>query len=99
VIFSNGLCKVFVPSAFTPNGDGTNDVFKVLGTGLITSLQLKIFNRYGQVVFETTEKNRGWDGKLKGTPSPGGGFVYLLTYKDINSTDVKVMRGSFILIR
>ncbi len=99
VVFSNGVCSVFIPSAFTPNGDGTNDVFKVLGTELITSLQLKIFNRYGQVVFETTDKNRGWDGKLRGTPAPGGGFVYLLTYKEINATEPKMMKGSFILIR
>jgi gliding motility-associated-like protein len=99
VLFSNGLCKVFIPSAFTPNGDGDNDLFKALGTELITEFHLKVFNRYGQIVFETNDKNKGWDGKLSGQPSPAGGFVYILSYKDINSTELKMLKGSFILIR
>jgi gliding motility-associated-like protein len=99
VLFSTGLCKIFVPGAFTPNGDGLNDEFRIFGTGLVTQFNLKIFNRYGQVVFETSDKTKGWDGKFKGQASPKSGFVYLLSYADINATDVKTMKGTFMLIR
>ena len=90
---------VQIPNAFTPNNDGKNDLFKVLGTELVTQFNLKIFNRYGQVVFETSDKNTGWDGKVKGNEMPGGGFVYILTYSAPNYPVVQVEKGSFVLIR
>jgi gliding motility-associated-like protein len=65
VLFSNGVCTIFVPKAFTPNDDGLNDLFKILGTDLLTQFNLKIFNRYGQIVFETNDKSKGWDGRVK----------------------------------
>jgi len=96
---SKGLCNVYIPNAFTPNGDSKNDLFKIFGTELITEFNLKIFNRYGQVVFETVDKNKGWDGKLNGKASPGGGFIYLLAYKELSSPELRQVKGSFILIR
>jgi gliding motility-associated-like protein len=99
IIVSKGLCTIFIPNAFTPNGDSKNDLFKVFGTELVTEFNLKIFNRYGQIVFETSDKNKGWDGKLNGTNSPGGGFIYLLSFKESSSPEVKVVKGTFILIR
>jgi gliding motility-associated-like protein len=99
ILVEKGLCKVFVPNAFTPNGDGKNDFFKALGTEAVTTFNLKIFNRYGQIVFETNDKLKGWDGKLFGQASPAGGYVYFLTYKDNNAEEFKMMKGSFILIR
>jgi len=98
VIINRGLCKVFVPTAFTPNGDGKNDLFKILGTENISSLHLKIFNRWGEIVFETRDKAKGWDGRHKGVPAPLGNYVYLLEYKDAVSGALQSMRGSFILI-
>ncbi len=94
-----GLCSVYIPNAFTPNGDGKNDLFKAFGTELVTDFDLKIFNRYGQIVFTTTDKYKGWDGKLNGQDSPGGGFIYLLAYKESSSAELKVTKGTFILIR
>ncbi|GAB2819940.1 PKD domain-containing protein [Ferruginibacter profundus] len=99
IIVSKGLCTIFIPNAFTPNGDSKNDLFKVFGTELVTEFNLKVFNRYGQIVFETSDKNKGWDGKLNGTNAPGGGFIYLLSFKESSSTELKVVKGSFILIR
>ncbi|HEX2684178.1 MAG TPA: T9SS type B sorting domain-containing protein [Ferruginibacter sp.] len=99
VKFTPGTCTIYIPSAFTPNNDGNNDVFKVLGTDLVSQFTLRIFNRYGQVIFETSDKNRGWDGKVKGSPSSPGGYVYVVKYKDNVWPDPQVIQGSFILLR
>jgi gliding motility-associated-like protein len=96
---SKGLCSVYIPNAFTPNGDSKNDLFKIFGTELIIAFNLKVFNRYGQIVFETADKNKGWDGKLNGQASPAGGFIYLLSYKENSSPELRQVKGSFILIR
>jgi gliding motility-associated-like protein len=99
VKFTPGTCNIYIPSAFTPDNNGRNDVFKVLGTDLVSQFNFKIFNRYGQVIFETSDKNQGWDGKVKGSPSSPGGYVYVLKYKDSVWPDPQVIKGSFILLR
>lgn len=99
VLVSSGICKVFVPNAFTPNNDGKNDQFKVLGTEDVAQFNLKIFNRWGETVFETSDKSKGWDGNLNGRASPIGVFIYILSYKDNNSTESKIIKGTMTLIR
>jgi gliding motility-associated-like protein len=99
MIVAKGLCTVFVPTGFTPNNDGKNDLFKALGTEAVTEFNLKIFNRGGQVVFESTDKNKGWDGKLGDQPQPTGVFIYLVRYKDIYSTNPALIKGTLTLIR
>jgi gliding motility-associated-like protein len=99
ILFSKGQCRVYVPNAFTPNADGRNDLFKALGTELVTQFNLRIFNRYGQVVFETSDKSKGWDGKFNSKPSPGGAFVYVLSYKEMNDPQPVVQKATFLLIR
>lgn len=76
-ILADPLSGIFLPTAFTPNGDGKNDVFKILG-GKIQKIDLKIFNRWGQVVFSTTDRTKGWDGSFAGKPQPPGNYVYVL---------------------
>ena len=68
---------IFVPNAFTPNGDGNNDVLYVRGR-YITSLEFKIFDRWGEKVFETTDQALGWDATFKGKPADPAVFVYWL---------------------
>ena len=99
ITVSKGICKVYVPSAFTPNNDGLNDLFRVTGTEVISEFQLIIFNRWGEKIFETTDKTKGWDGKLKGTVLSTGTFVYLLKYKDNTSGRSETLKGTVILIR
>lgn len=96
---AKGLCKVYVPTGFTPNNDGKNDLFKALGTEAVTSFNMKIFERGGQLVFETNDKNKGWDGTLKGTGFSSSVFIYLITYKDINSPTTELLKGTLVLIR
>ena len=60
-----------VPNAFTPNGDGANDRAVVIGYG-ITKLTFRIYNRWGQLMFETTNRKLGWDGRFNGKPATNG---------------------------
>ena len=99
IVVSKGICKVYVPTAFTPNNDGLNDIFRVSGADVITEFNLKIFNRWGEVIFETTDKTKGWDGKLKGELLTTGTFVYLLKYKELNTDKPAMQKGTFVLIR
>jgi gliding motility-associated-like protein len=99
VLVYQGVCKVFVPTAFTPNRDGKNDLFKILGTENVSSLRLKIFNRWGEVVFQTSDKAKGWDGTYRGKYVPNGTYIYLLDYTDTTSLQPQHLKGSFVLIR
>ncbi|MEO5584713.1 MAG: gliding motility-associated C-terminal domain-containing protein, partial [Flavobacteriales bacterium] len=69
---------IFVPDAFTPNGDGNNDVLFVRGRN-IADLDFKVFDRWGEVVFQTTDQAAGWDGVYKGKPVDPAVYVYWLT--------------------
>jgi len=68
---------IFVPNAFTPNGDGNNDVLYVRGR-YITALEFKVFDRWGEKVFETTDQAFGWDATFNGKPVDPAVFVYWL---------------------
>jgi gliding motility-associated-like protein len=72
---------VFIPNAFTPNGDGFNDVLMVRASGIALVKTFRIFNRWGEVVFEKgnfqpNDPQYGWDGKIKGVESGPDVFVY-----------------------
>ncbi len=89
--------KVYFPSAFTPNGDGKNDIFRALGNG-VKQYRLKIFNRWGELVFETADFSEGWDGTYKGSAQPVSVFVYIATVTFQNNK-TNSYNGSITLIR
>jgi len=99
VFFTNGLCKVYVPNAFKSNGDSKNDIFKVSGTELFTEFHLQIYNRYGQLIFESKDKNKGWDGTIKNQQAEKGNYVYLLQYRESTTVGMQRIKGSCLLIR
>ena len=72
------LMNVYIPNAFTPNGDGINDTFGVKGEGSFV-YTIAIFNRWGEKVFESTNPNQQWDGTFKNLPVQQGEYVYQLT--------------------
>jgi gliding motility-associated-like protein len=75
----NKTCgELFVPTAFSPNNDGVNDVLNVLSNNCLTSMVFEVFNRWGEKVFETTDTKQGWDGTYKGTPQDPGVFGWYL---------------------
>jgi gliding motility-associated-like protein len=69
--------SIYIPSAFTPNNDGINDTFGVKGEG-ITNFHIYIYNRWGELLFETTNPKQQWDGNFKGRKSEQGTYVYKL---------------------
>jgi len=88
---------LFFPNFFTPNGDGKNDVYRVFGSQ-INRLELKIFNQWGAVVFETKDIARGWDGSFNGKQQPVGVYVYTATIVLQNGRTIQ-SKGSISLIR
>ncbi len=91
-------CNLWFPSAFTPNGDGLNDIIRVGGDlALIRDFSLSIYNRWGQRVFYTTDINAGWDGKFKGEKQDSGTFFYMINYSIEGKK--RLMKGDFELIR
>ncbi len=89
--------SIFIPNAFTPNNDGANDLFYVRGN-TIETLQLIIYNRWGQKVFETTDQGLGWDGTLNGTTLAPDVFAYYLKVECIGGTTF-IKKGNVTLIR
>ena len=87
-----------IPTGFTPNGDGLNDRLNVRVAGFITLSNFSIYNKWGELVFETSKLNTGWDGFYKGVLQNTGSFIWLAAGKDINGNSIKD-RGSFTLIR
>ncbi|MDB9939467.1 gliding motility-associated C-terminal domain-containing protein, partial [Cyclobacteriaceae bacterium] len=89
--------KLTMPSAFTPNGDALNDVFKASHENIIqTTLQL--YNKYGALVFESTDLNAEWNGDLKDTPLPQDSYLYVIEYV-AESGVARTERGRFTLLR
>ncbi len=92
------FCDIWVPNTFTPNNDGTNDVFRVLGnTAKLQGFRLSVFNRWGQRVFYTEDKYRGWDGSFEGREAMLGTYVYMLEYSIGGKPYLE--RGNFHLLR
>jgi len=98
VVNVNINLNVGIPSAFSPNGDGSNDILFVKGKAAIKSLNLNIYNRYGQKVFSTTNADIGWDGTHNGVELNPAVFVY---YADITLIDgsTKQLKGNITLVR
>jgi gliding motility-associated-like protein len=92
------ITNITLPNAFTPNGDGENDVFIIRGTGLKFVTSFKIFNRWGEVVFITQDGNLGWDGNYKGVPQELGTYIYNVQATFTNGVQ-KSLKGSLELIR
>ena len=86
-----------LPTGFSPNGDGENDVLYVRGAAIKT-LDLKIYNRWGQMVFETTSQTKGWDGTFNGQPQPMEAYAYVLNVSFIDGS-AKLLKGNITLLR
>jgi gliding motility-associated-like protein len=89
---------LYVPNAFTPNGDGRNDFFKPLVFGNVAHFRFAVYNRWGEKVFETFTLGQGWDGRFRGVPVPAGGLVWYCQYQVEGSAE-KTRNGTVALIR
>lgn len=89
---------IYFPSAFTPNKDGRNEIFKPYVQGLLTKFKLEIYNRWGQKVFESTDPGMGWNGCVGRRLQPAGVFVWYSTYQFANDKE-NSMKGTALIIR
>ena len=91
--------SVTAPNAFTPNGDGVNDRWLPEGVWEgATDYRLRIWNRWGEMIFTTRDFDGSWDGTFEGSNSPGGGYLWDLTYRN-SQGDVEALKGGVVLIR
>ena len=92
-------CYIAVPNAFTPNNDGLNDYLYPLNAYKADDLLFRVYNRFGQLMYETKDILGKWDGNFKGKQQPSGVYVWVLQYTDINTNKKYVLKGSSVLIR
>jgi len=86
-----------VPTAFTPNGDGQNDLFLVRG-GPFKTINIRVYNNWGQLIFETNDQFEGWNGTFNGTEQPLGVFVWVVEVEMFNGEKIK-KTGDVTLLR
>jgi len=96
-VFNTGP-EIFVPSAFTPNDDGRNDILKPIPVGVTTLRYFMVYNRWGQLLFSTSEFGKGWDGKSQGVLQPSGTYVYTAEGIDFDGNRL-FRKGTTVLIR
>jgi len=89
---------LYVPNAFTPNGDGINDVFRPIPIGMKSLKYFKVYNRDGQLIFSTSIQNKGWDGTFKGKPQDADVYVWIVEGIDYQDKLI-FQKGSVTLIR
>lgn len=92
-------CYIAVPTGFTPNQDGRNDYLYPLNAYKALQLHFKIFNRWGQLVFETTDWTQKWDGSFQGKPQPADTYVWFLEYVHADTGEHIKQKGTTVLIR
>ncbi|MHC1706399.1 MAG: gliding motility-associated C-terminal domain-containing protein [Bacteroidales bacterium] len=97
VIGKSGYSALFLPNTFTPNHDGVNDIFSGIGTD-ITYFNIKIFNRWGEMIFESSDMSEGWDGRYKGDIVPDGVYAYFIRYATPCSFEQKFKKEGYVLL-
>lgn len=101
-VYIDGIFTMYVPNAFTPNGDGINDVFQAQGEGFDESnFSLMIFNRWGERVFETTDINEAWNGSVRGVEDNNKSDIYVwrIITKDKFTGEKHELRGHVTLLK
>jgi gliding motility-associated-like protein len=92
-------CYIAIPKAFSPNNDGLNDFLYPTNAYKARDLMFRVFNRSGQMIFESRDWTNKWDGSFKGNPQDPGTYVWILTYTNIESEKRVELKGSTVLIR
>ena len=96
-VFVKSVTEVYIPNAFTPNGDNKNDTWEIPALAQYPDALVSLFNRYGQKIFETKNYvNNRWDGTFKGTKQPNGSYVYFIKLNDNRN---QVFQGLVTIIR
>jgi gliding motility-associated-like protein len=99
ILFVLPVCYIDIPSGFTPNGDGLNDYLYPLNAFKARNLSFKVYNRYGQVIYESSDWHQKWDGRLNGELQPSGTYVWTLDYTHRDTGQSFHLKGTTVLIR
>lgn len=91
-------CLVAVPSAFSPNNDGVNDFLYPLNAYKPEKIQFRVYNRLGQLMFQTNNREGRWNGDFGGKPQPPGAYIWTLEYNDISNRRIR-QKGTVMLLR
>ncbi|MBS1602734.1 MAG: gliding motility-associated C-terminal domain-containing protein, partial [Bacteroidetes bacterium] len=97
-IVVEGSCRVFLPNAFSPNDDGHNDLFRLKYPEIVKQFHILVYDRWGMIVFETTDPYNGWNGRTKGTDAPAGAYVWAMSYTDVYDYKSSA-KGTVLLLR
>jgi gliding motility-associated-like protein len=90
---------IYIPTAFSPNNDQKNDEFEAFPQANFKIVSLLIFDRWGELVFTSTDNTKTWDGKFKGQECGEGAYIYVVNYMNIKTSTVELISGDFNLIR
>lgn len=99
VSFGECLCNLIMPNAFTPNGDGFNDVFRPLNYCKMSYYRLDIYDRYGYPVYSSEDPDTGWDGTFHNQPAIPGNYVWVVRYTNAGLAKEALKKGNVVLIR
>lgn len=91
-------CHVYLPTAFSPNADGTNDQLLIKTRCALSSYQMEVYDRWGKLVFVSNNLNRGWDGTYQGQDLPPGSYAFVIRYTP-EGRDARVEKGVVTLLR
>lgn len=98
-IMVNVFRDLLMPNVFTPNNDGVNDVFKIPEVLQLKIDHFTIYNRWGQIIFNTNASNIGWNGLFKGAFAPTGNYIWIIKYYDALKKQFITQKGDVILVR
>lgn len=91
-------CELILPNAFSPNNDGLNDEFRPLHPCNMTEYRMQIFDRYGKIVFVSSDFGKGWNGTYNGMPAETGTFVWAASYRDSETKTMQFRKGFVIVV-
>jgi gliding motility-associated-like protein len=98
VRFQDCTSQVYVPTAFSPNGDGMNDYFRPRYRGMISNFEISVYDRWGERVYYTTDPQIGWTGKKQGTYLPTGTYIWIMQYVSGDTGKLVKKNGSVTII-
>lgn len=98
ILIVNCNCNVYIPNAFSPNGDDINDAFGLVAFCNLEQMELSVYNRWGELVYQTSNPAEKWDGRYNGDICPVDVYVYVINYKQPNET-AKTVHGDVTLVR
>jgi len=91
-------CELTLPNAFTPNNDGLNDSFRPLHPCNMSEFLLRIFDRYGTLVYQTNDFGHGWNGTYNGMPADNGTFVWMASYRNTDTKTMQFRKGFVVVV-